>query len=182
MYALRSCAGRASRCLRRSVPTLVLLAPLLLLPRPANGPPPAAARADAPARIAAAGEPAPTQLDLTGRWLLRHVVTRSERASYRGLVLLFRVELVQNGRRVSGTAVKWRENGRNVAPAARSRLELEGTVEGDEIVGRFVEVQRGRRSSGTFRWRYSYEEGWLDGTFTTSIASARGDATVFAIG
>jgi hypothetical protein len=137
---------------------------------------------DAPERAVTAEEPVPAQLDVTGRWLLRHVVTRSARANYRGLVLLFRVELVQQGTRVTGTAVKWRENGRTVAPAAQSRLEIEGTLDGDEIVGTFVEMQRGRRSRGTFRWRYSVEEGWLDGTFTTSIASARGDATVIAIG
>lgn len=155
---------------------------LALSPRPAVGPPAAHSARDVPERIVAADEPAPTELDLTGTWLLRHTVTRSARTDYRGLVLLFRVDLVQSGSRVTGTAVKWRENGRRVPPSARSRLEIEGTLRGDEIVGRFVEIHRGRRSGGTFRWRYSVEEGWLNGTFTTSIASARGDATVIAIG
>jgi hypothetical protein len=173
---------------RRATAALLLAVLLLALPRAAYGPPSdSAGSADRepsppPARIASSNEPAPTQLDLTGKWLLRHVVRRSERANYRGLVLLFRVELVQQGARVTGTAVKWRENGREVAVAARSRLEIEGTLQGDEIAGRFVEVRQGRRTRGTFRWRYSIEEGRLYGTFTTNVASARGDATATSIG
>jgi hypothetical protein len=175
----------AARRLHAAAGLLSALLLLLALPRAAYGPPVDAAPREAsppPERIASSAEPAPTQLDLTGKWLLRHVVKRSELAKYRGLVLLFRVDLVQQGTRVTGTAVKWRENGREVAVAARSRLEIEGTLQGDEIAGRFVEVRQGRRTRGTFRWRYSIEEGRLYGTFTTNVASARGDATATAIG
>lgn len=142
--------------------------------------------------VARAAEPAvapdaitelsPRELDLTGRWLLRHVVQRSERAAFRGLELVFRVDLVQDGRRITGTAEKWRENGRELAPAARSRLEIEGTLEGEEIVGRFVETGAGRKSTGSFRWRYSVESGWLTGTFRTNVASSAGQASAIAIG
>jgi hypothetical protein len=98
------------------------------------------------------------------------------------MVLLFRADLVQQGTRVTGTATKWRENGRDVKPSARSTLEIDGTVDGDVIVGRFVETTNGRRSRGTFRWRYSLREGWLEGSFNTSVASASGEAIAVAIG
>jgi hypothetical protein len=155
----------------------VLLAALLLAPLDATAPPP-----DGDRTTARADQPAPTQLDLTGKWLLRHVVRDSERRGYRGLELLFRVDLVQHGDRVTGTATKWRENGRPVRAQARSTLQIEGTLDGDEIVGRFVETANGRRSRGTFRWRYSLKEGWLSGTFRTNLASASGEAVAIAIG
>ena len=121
-------------------------------------------------------------VDLTGRWLLRHEVLSSERDEYEGLELLFRVDLVQRGRRISGTAEKWRENGRAVAPAARSRLEIDGTVVGEEIVGRYVEVVGGRRARGSFRWRYSLAEGLLLGTFRSNVANTAGASRAVAIG
>jgi hypothetical protein len=162
------------------VTSFAVLALLQLAPLPAVGPPPPGeARPGPPATI---GEPRPTELDLTGAWLLKHVIRRSERPAYRGLTLDFRVELVQRGDRISGVATKWRENGRELPPAARSRLELDGRVEGDEIVGRYTETSQGRRSGGRFRWRYSIDEGLLHGSFESSVASAAGDATVVAIG
>jgi hypothetical protein len=168
--------NRSARAGRQG-PAVALLGLLLLAPLPAVGPP----RTDTVAAGTPA-EPAPTRLDLTGKWLLRHVVRRSDRRSYRGLVLMFRVDLVQQGDRITGTATKWRENGRPVRPQAASTLRIDGRLEGDEIVGRFVETANGRRSRGTFRWRYSLAEGWLSGTFATSVASASGEATAVAIG
>jgi hypothetical protein len=156
------------------LPVLFLAAlGLAVAPPAARAPEPAAGTRPPVARAA---------LDLTGRWLLRHVVRQSDRPSYRGLVLLFRVDLVQHGATVTGTAVKWRENGRPVAGAARSRLRLDGRVDGDVIVGRFVETAGGRTRAGSFRWRYSLKEGWLTGTFRTDVASAEGDSTAVAIG
>lgn len=138
----------------------------------------ASQRSSAP--LAAAASPA--RLDLTGKWLLRHTIASSARRDWRGLELLFRVDLVQRGSRIWGSAVKWRENGRDVPAAARSRLEIEGTMDGRDIVGRWVETLGARRSRGTFRWRYSLEEGWLIGTFDSSVASAEGESIAVAIG
>ncbi len=98
------------------------------------------------------------------------------------MVLLFRVELVQRGDRITGTAVKWRENGRAVPASARSVLQIDGTVHGHEVTGRFVEAVGRRRGHGSFRWTYSVREGWLSGSFTTEVSSASGESTAIAIG
>lgn len=123
-----------------------------------------------------------TPLDVTGRWLLRHRVRRTSHQPYRNLELIFRVRLEQRGDRVTGTAEKWRENGRELAPAARTRLTIDGRLDGDRIVGTFVEHGARRTSRGRFEWRYSPAEGWLSGSFATTVASTTGDAVAVAIG
>lgn len=194
MRTRRACVGLPSVdhggfAIRARIPTLVavplvaltlLAAPMTSTAAPARTP--TSATAQSPAATAVA----PPRLDLTGKWLLRHVVKRSERPAFRGLVLLFRVDLVQRGDRITGTAEKWRENGRPVPSGARSVLQIDGTVRGREITGRFVETRAGtsgrRRSHGSFRWRYSVQEGWLSGSFTTEVSSASGESTAIAIG
>jgi hypothetical protein len=181
--AVRLADARANGGRFGGVAGLAVVVALGVGPRAAHGSPAArelpSSRAEVPSVVAGADA---SRLDLTGKWLLKHVVHRSGRSGYRGLVLLFRVDLVQRGDRVTGTAVKWRENGRLVAPGARSVLRIDGTVRGHEITGRFVETGGRRPSRGSFRWTYSVREGWLSGSFATDISSASGESTAIAIG
>jgi transcriptional regulator with XRE-family HTH domain len=136
---------------------------------PWAGPPvPPAPDADAPPQEAALAAG-----DLTGWWQLTNRVDAATVPSYTGMELGFRLQLEQDGTRVTGHGQKWSENGRSVPPAARTPITVDGTVVGGRLELVFTEQGAHRTSSGRIVLQQS-GDGLLQGTFASGAARARG--------
>jgi hypothetical protein len=113
--------------------------------------------------------------DLSGSWMVTNHIEQSDMSAYKGLTLGFRVELDQNGNRVRGEGMKWLENGRAVAPAARTPITIDGTVEGDRLALTFAERGTRRTSRGSFDMQIA-ADGSLQGRFSSDAARSSGRA------
>ena len=102
--------------------------------------------------------------------------TRVESSSYRdyqGLQLGYRLELHQDGSRVSGTGVKVLENGRKLGSASQTPILIQGTVDGERLTLTFSE--RGfRRTSGGKMILDVHDDGVLRGRFSSNAAQSAG--------
>jgi penicillin-binding protein 1A len=92
----------------------------------------------------------------------------------RGARMTYRVALRQEGSRVTGEGEGWEEDGRQLAGAARSRIELSGSIEGRVVRLRFTERGPDRTTSGTISWRLAGGGDELSGTFSSAAADAHG--------
>jgi hypothetical protein len=160
-------------------------------PRRATGPPRVPAGADPPAVVAdvprrgpgtttmpegARAEPdaAHAARDLTGAWLVTNTIQESSRGAFRGLRIRFRVELRQDGNRLTGRGRKFTVDDRPVAPGERTPIDLEGEIRDGQVVLRFVEHGRWRATRGAFRWRVSSDGERLVGSFDSTAAATAG--------
>lgn len=149
-------------------------------PGPRRAAPPARerARGDAPAVVAAApagsraGENA--SRDLSGAWLVTNTIQETSRGAFRGLRIRFRVELRQDGSRLTGRGRKFTVDDRPVAPGERTPIELEGEINDRQVVLRFVEHGRWRTTRGAFRWWISPDGDRLVGSFGSTAAASTG--------
>lgn len=112
--------------------------------------------------------------NLSGAWLVTNTIQESSRGGFRGLRIRFRVELRQDGSRLTGTGRKFTVDDRPVAPGERTPIELEGEIRDDEVVLRFVEHGRWRTTRGAFRWRLSSDGERLVGSFDSTAAASSG--------
>ncbi len=145
-------------------------------PLAAPAPPEAAdtASKDVPSGANAAdadGEPAP---NLAGRWMVTNAIQQTSHSAFRGLRVRFRIELEQHGSSITGHGRKFTIDDRPIPPNQRNPIVLEGTVDGRDVLVRFVEHGTQRDSNGSFRWRLSPDGERLEGTFESTAADTEG--------
>jgi 1A family penicillin-binding protein len=114
--------------------------------------------------------------DLSGSWALITQIRSTAVPEYRGLRLGYELELEQRGGRLVGRGRKLSENGRPIAGAARTAIELDGSVQGNEVTLAFREQGTRRSSGGTFRFSVSPDSRGLGGTFDSDAADTSGSA------
>jgi transcriptional regulator with XRE-family HTH domain len=127
----------------------------------------------APARPAALVPPAPPALDLSGVWTLDTRIESSTYRDFEGLQLGYRLELQQDGSRLTGTGVKLVENGRKLGNAAQTPIAIQGVVDGERLTLTFTERGLARTSGGKMILDVN-DDGVLRGRFSSSAAQSAG--------
>ena len=143
---------------------------------PAPEPAPADEEADLP--------PPPSsdspRADLSGRWDVRQDVESTSYEPLAGTTLGYRVNLWQDGDRIHGRGFKTSENGVMLLPSQRTRIEVEGRIEGNELVLHFTDIGRDRTSRGTIRYRLGLG-GALRGRFSSDAANSSGPSSAHRV-
>lgn len=112
--------------------------------------------------------------DLSGWWELTNTIQSTNFAEYQGLRLGYRLQLEQDGDRITGRGQKWSEDGRPVPAAGRTPLTVTGTIEGGRVTLQFTERGVRRSTAGGFSWHLSSSGTSLRGTFWSDAADASG--------
>jgi serine/threonine-protein kinase len=121
-------------------------------------------------------EAAPSRTDVSGRWDLRQDVQSTSYVPFSGMSVGYRLNLSQDGNRVHGRGFKTSENGVLLLPSQRSPIEVEGRIEGDQLVLNFTEIGRERTSRGTMRYRLG-RNGAMQGQFSSDAANSSGSSS-----
>jgi penicillin-binding protein 1A len=124
----------------------------------------------------AAERGATTEADLSGWWELTNTIESTNFSAYKGLRLTYRVQLEQDGDRVTGRGQKWAEDGGLVSAGARSPINLTGRVEGRRVILQYTERGARRTTSGSFTFTLSADAAALRGAFSSTAAAASGAA------
>ena len=117
----------------------------------------------------------PSERDLSGWWSVTNRVESTAYAPFENLNLGYRLKLTHQGARISGSGLKWMENGRPLPPAQRTPIDVDGVVEEGRVVLRFTEYGTSRTSSGQFTYAIS-DPGVLQGTFVSDAADSKGSS------
>jgi hypothetical protein len=125
--------------------------------------------AESPANLPSRAE------NLSGWWVVTNRIEQSNLDSFKDLTLDFRLQLDQNGNRVRGQGVKWKENGRTIGARARRPISVDGTIEEGRLALRFTEQGVRRTSHGSFEMQLA-EDGSLRGRFSSDAAQSSGSA------
>ncbi|HET9210009.1 MAG TPA: PBP1A family penicillin-binding protein [Thermoanaerobaculia bacterium] len=112
--------------------------------------------------------------DLSGWWELTNTIASTNYAAYRGLRLTYRLQLEQDGDRLTGRGQKWAEDGTPVSAAARSPISVTGRIEGNKVVLQFTERGAKRSTTGSFAWTLAPNGNALRGTFWSTAADTSG--------
>ena len=118
----------------------------------------------------------PAEDDLSGWWELTNTIQSTNYEQYRGLRLGYRLQLEQDGDRITGRGQKWTEDGRPVSPGARSPISVTGRIEGRRVILQFTERGARRSAAGGFSWQLSQDRGALRGNFWSDAANASGSS------
>ena len=113
--------------------------------------------------------------DLSGVWTLDTRIESSSYRDYHGLQLGYRLELRQDGLRVTGTGVKTLENGRKLGGASQTPILLQGILDGERLTLTFTERGLQRTTDGRMILEV-YDDGVLRGRFASSAARSSGTA------
>jgi hypothetical protein len=116
-----------------------------------------------------AGDP-----DLTGWWYIEDDVQTSERSSFVGLSLGFRMHFEQEGAWIFGRGEKTCEDGSPLPRRRQTPIALAGTANGSSVTVHLIEDGSRRRSGGSFEWTMSPDGGRMIGTFTTTAGRSHG--------
>jgi hypothetical protein len=92
----------------------------------------------------------------------------------------YRLNLLQDGNRVHGRGFKTSENGVFLLPSQRTPIEVEGRIEGDELILNFTEIGRQRTSRGTMRYRLG-GTGAMQGRFSSDAAASSGTSSAHRV-
>jgi serine/threonine-protein kinase len=125
-------------------------------------------------------EAPPLRTDVSGRWDLRQDVQSTSYEPFAGMSVGYRLNLLQDGNRVHGRGFKTSENGVLLLPSQRSPIEVEGRVEGDQLVLNFTEIGRERTSRGTMRYRLG-RNGAMQGQFSSDAANSSGSSSAHRV-
>ena len=117
-----------------------------------------------------------TPFDLTGGWTIEHEIVKTTYSPYRGLLLGYRIHLLQQGKQLTGVGEKRTENGQELPSEAFTPIRLSGTVKGRSVSGTFEEEGARRKTSGTFFWEVSDDGNSLVGSYSSTAASSSGPA------
>ena len=112
--------------------------------------------------------------DLSGWWEVTNTIQSTNYAAYKGLRLTYRVQLEQDGDRITGRGQKWAEDGRPVSAGARSPISVTGQVEGGRVILQFTERGAKRSTNGSFSWTLSPDGRALRGSFQSTAAATSG--------
>ncbi len=110
--------------------------------------------------------------DLSGWWEVTNTIQSTNYPAYQGLRLTYRVQLEQDGNRITGRGQKWAEDGGPVSASARSPISIIGRVSGRQVILQFTERGARRSTDGSFSWIVS--PGALHGSFTSTAAATSG--------
>ena len=88
--------------------------------------------------------------DCGGEWKMVVKVEEADMARYIGMELEWKLHLVQNGENIKGTGEKIKVNNEKLPYAQRSRLDLNGVIDGDKFIITYVEKGLLRETIGTF--------------------------------
>jgi penicillin-binding protein 1A len=113
--------------------------------------------------------------DLSGWWELTNRIDETNYQQYKGLRLGYRIQLEQDGNRITGRGQKWTEDGRSVG--ARTPISVSGTIDGRTVTLNFTEHGARRSTSGGFSWTLSADRTALRGSFWSTAADTRGRST-----
>lgn len=128
-------------------------------------------------REASGDEPKAAGSDLSGWWELTNTIASTNYAAYRGLRLTYRLQLEQDGARLTGRGQKWAEEGAPVSAAARSPISVTGRIEGNRVVLQFTERGAKRSTTGSFSWTLApNNSNALRGTFWSTAADTSGSS------
>jgi penicillin-binding protein 1A len=116
------------------------------------------------------------EADLSGWWELTNTIESTNYSAYKGLRLTYRVQLEQDGDRVTGRGQKWAEDGGPVSAGARSPINLSGRIEGRRVILQYTERGARRTTSGSFTFTLSADASALRGAFSSTAAAASGGA------
>jgi hypothetical protein len=111
--------------------------------------------------------------NVSGSWSLATRVESTDYEKFENLNLGYRLQLRQSGDRVTGSGMKWMENGRPIPPRSRTPIRVEGVLTGNRLELQFVEQGARRTSGGTFVMTLE-PDGTLNGRFESSAANSRG--------
>ena len=114
------------------------------------------------------------EADLSGWWELTNTIQSTNYSAYQGLRLGYRVQLEQDGNRITGRGQKWSESGRPVSAGARSPIILSGRIEGRRVTLQYTERGARRSTSGSFSFTLSPDGDALRGSFSSTAAAASG--------
>lgn len=117
--------------------------------------------------------------DLSGWWEMTNTIQSTNYAQYKGLRLGYRLQLEQDGDRISGRGQKWSENGRTLPSSARTPITVTGRVEGGTVRLQFTERGAKRSSGGSFSWELSADRTALRGSFESSAAATSGRSVAY---
>jgi membrane peptidoglycan carboxypeptidase len=112
--------------------------------------------------------------DLSGWWELTNRIEETNYESFRGLRLGYRLQLEQDGNRITGRGQKWSEDGRTLPAGGRTPLTVRGTVNGETVSLEFTEHGARRSTGGTFQWRIARNGATLRGSFSSTAAATSG--------
>jgi penicillin-binding protein 1A len=112
--------------------------------------------------------------DLSGWWELTNTIASTNYPAYRGLRLTYRLQLEQDGNRLTGRGQKWAEEGAPVSAAARSPISVTGRIEGNRVTLQFTERGAKRSTTGSFAWTLAPNGNALHGTFWSTAADTSG--------
>jgi hypothetical protein len=96
---------------------------------------------------------------------------------YKGLRLGYRVQLEQDGNRLTGHGQKWTEDGRTIGSSGRTPITVTGKIEGRKVTLSFTEHGVKRSTNGGFTWTLSADRTELRGSFWSTAADTRGRST-----
>jgi cytoskeletal protein RodZ len=115
----------------------------------------------------------PPATDVSGTWTLDTRIEASSYRDYEGLQLGYRLELRQDGSRVTGTGVKTTESGRQLGSAAQTPMLIQGTISGERLTLTFVERGLSRTTHGKMILDVT-DDGVLRGRFSSTAAQSNG--------
>lgn len=113
--------------------------------------------------------------DLSGWWEMTNRIDETNYQQYKGLRLGYRIQLEQDGNRITGRGQKWTEDGRSAA--TRTPISVSGRIEGRQVTLSFTEHGARRSTSGGFNWTLSADRTALRGSFWSTAAETRGRST-----
>ena len=118
---------------------------------------------------------APNAPGLTGSWSLTTRIEATDYEAFNNMNLGYRIQLRQEGDRITGSGLKWMENGKAIPDRSRTPIEIEGIRRGDRLELRFTERGSLRTSTGTFVMDVG-TDGTLRGQFASTSANSSGSS------
>jgi cytoskeleton protein RodZ len=110
---------------------------------------------------------------LTGAWSLTTRIETSDVEEFRNMNLGYRLQLQQDGDRITGRGMKWMENGKVIPERSRTPILIEGLRYGDRLELQFTERGARRVSGGMFVMDVA-PDGTLRGQFESNAANSSG--------
>ena len=115
----------------------------------------------------------PSSDNLTGNWSLTTRIEVTDVSAFENMNLGFRLQLQQDGERISGRGIKWMENGKLIPERSRTSIFIGGIRRGNRLELRFTEHGTARTSTGTFVMDVG-DDGALRGQFASTSANSSG--------
>lgn len=111
---------------------------------------------------------------LDGWWLVTNAVDSSDRGTPKGPLMVYRINLRQEGERVSGKGSTWSKNGRALTPSQRTPIVATGTWRDNRVELVLVEhASRGTRQ-GHIQWQPTGDGEAFAGQFSSEATHTSG--------